>query len=167
MGLESKNMMIERFVSNELRGKELDDFQNLLMTDPTLNSDMELSKEIEEALQENDIISLREKLQRISMEEGYSEEKEIYQQSDTYFGLADEIARAVNLEVDNSDLNGLGNFLQILHIYNHANASKETIHEVYRPEEASTEIENEYLSAEDELLFGEIEMAVREKIFKI
>lgn len=160
---ESKYTMVERFVSEDLTGKDLDDFQNLLLSDPSLSKDIELSMEIEEALQENDIINLRKKLQMISVEEGYSEPKEVYQKLDTYFGLADEIDKAVNLDVDDSELSGLGNFLQKLHIYNHAKASKETIHEMYKPEEIISDNETEFLSAEDEQIFDEIHQAVKEK----
>ncbi len=160
---ESKYTMVERFVSEDLTGKDLDDFQNLLLADPSLSKDIELSMEIEQALQESDVINLRSKLQRISVEEGFSEPKEIYQKSDAYFGLADEIDQAVNLDVDDRELSGLGNFLQKLHIYNHAKASKETIHEMYRPEEVVADNETEFLSAEDEQLFDEVQLAVKEK----
>lgn len=163
MAPESKHTMVERFVSDELSGAELDNFQSLMLTDPSLSKDIELSLEVEEALSENDIINLRQKLQEISVREGFSEPKEIDTQSDAYFGLADEIEKVVNLDVEENGLNGFGNFLQKLHIFNHVTASKETVHEIYRPEEVISETDNEFLSAEDEMLFGEIEMAVGEK----
>lgn len=77
------------------------------------------------------------------------------------FDLADDKKEYVNLDMKDENLGHLGNFLQKLHLKNHIVSSKETIHELYRPEEEVVENEN-LLSQEDELLFAEIQQAVEE-----
>ena len=78
------------------------------------------------------------------------------------FDLADDKREYINLDVKDENLSQIGNFLQKLHLKNHTISSKETIHEVYRPEEEIAENENYLLSQEDELLFTEIQLAIAE-----
>ncbi|MCX6221858.1 MAG: hypothetical protein NTZ69_12825 [Bacteroidia bacterium] len=82
--------------------------------------------------------------------------------ADAYFGLSEELFNAVNLKVD-GESDEIGNYLQKLHIKNHSVSSKEVIHDLFTDEAAMIEMEHQLMSAEDEILFGEIRDAVAEK----
>ncbi len=78
------------------------------------------------------------------------------------FDLADEKKEYVNLDIRDENLDRIGNFLQKVHLRNHSVSSKETIHEVYRPEEEIIESESYLLSEEEELIFNDIQKAIAE-----
>jgi len=82
--------------------------------------------------------------------------------TDAYFGLSEELFNAVNLKVD-GERDEIGNYLQKLHIKNHSVSSKEVIHDLFTDEAAMLETEHQLMSAEDEILFGDIRDAVIEK----
>lgn len=54
--------IIEKYIDNELVGKELTDFKKLLSTDSSLQRDYNLSLEINNSLVEDDVMNLRETL---------------------------------------------------------------------------------------------------------
>ncbi len=56
---------IDEFLSGELSGADLIDFEKDLMVNPSLQKEVKLHKEIESALQENDILDLRNQLTNI------------------------------------------------------------------------------------------------------
>jgi hypothetical protein len=93
---------------------------------------------------------------------GISSSNEHLTDADAYFGLPEELFNPVNLNVDNEETE-LGNYLQKLHIKNHAVASKEVVHDLYTEKEKLTELDQQNMSAEDEILFEDIREAVTEK----
>jgi len=88
--------------------------------------------------------------------------KSLSQEDQIKFDLADDKREYVNLDMKDENLSHIGNFIQKLHLKNHSISEKETIHEVYRPEEEILENESYLLSQEDEILFEEIQHAVAE-----
>lgn len=147
----------------DLTEDELLEFQTLLSIDPTLAEDLRLSTEVEEALQERDILSLREELKNMARQTNITSGngKEHQEDADAYFGLSEEVANSVNLEVKEEDAD-IGNYLQQLHIKNHALVSKEIVHDLYT-EEVHAEPEHSAMPPEDESLFAEIRDAMAEK----
>jgi ethanolamine utilization protein EutP (predicted NTPase) len=87
---------------------------------------------------------------------------EVKKKEDIHFDLPDENKQYENLNIKDEDLDQTANFLQRLHLRNHSVALKETIHELYRPDEEIHEKDTDFLSEEDEILFGEIQKAVSE-----
>jgi tetratricopeptide (TPR) repeat protein len=124
--------------------------------------DEHLLSELEEALQEGDIISLRSQLKHLSTQTAMTSTQDNTQGTEAYFGLSEEVFNPVNLDLEGQELE-IGNYLQQLHIKNHTAASREIVHDLYTEDTEGVEIEFPQLSSEDELLFGEIREAVTEK----
>jgi len=56
---------VEEYIQNELRGSELMMFEDALSNDPELRTEYEFRKNVDSALQENDIMELRDQLDTI------------------------------------------------------------------------------------------------------
>lgn len=111
-----------------------DSLQNHLLRGRTLADEIKLAKELDDAMYE----------------------------SDACFGLSEEFSEPVNLQVDEQE-QAFGNYLQKLHLRNHSFASKEVVHDLFSEVEENVEMDDLVMSAEDELLFGELRDAVTEK----
>jgi tetratricopeptide (TPR) repeat protein len=148
--------LIEQYLNRELQGSELSEFSRRLVADAGLRSEIEMFREVEDANSEKDITELRENLSRIISAETTAK--------DPFFGLAEEISMVSDLEIEEGEIDSLGNSLQKLHLQNHQRSLSETVHDVYSSEEKEiADTENLMLSEEDEILFKEIEQAVSEK----
>jgi len=121
-----------------------------------------LLSELEEALQERDIISLRSQLKNLSTDSAMTSTEEYTQGTEAYFGLSEEVFNPVNLDLEGQELE-IGNYLQQLHIKNHTVASKEIVHDLYTEDTEAVETDHHHMSAEDEFLFEDIREAVTEK----
>jgi tetratricopeptide (TPR) repeat protein len=152
--------VIEKYVEGGLKGEKLKEFQQRLLTNPSVADEVQLSFEINEAIKEKDIMKIRKNLEKVAKDEGMSKKKNANE--DARFGLADEMEEFINLEIGDEDFGDIGNFLQKLHLRNHTIASKETIHEVYRKDEMISENDYELLSEEDELIISNVQQAVAE-----
>lgn len=154
-------------IADELPGGEYSQEEQGLLhqgeeVDSVFSGQEQLLSEVEEALQERDIISLRSQLKNLSTQSAMTTTQEQTQGREAYFGLSEEVFNAVNLDLEGQELE-IGNYLQQLHIKNHSTASREIVHDLYTEETESVETDHHELSAEDELLFGDIREAVTEK----
>src|ERR1039457_2840799 len=61
---------IDRFNNNELDGKELQEFQELLKYDPVLRSEVRLDKELNDMLQQEDLLALRKTIMKVRNDRG-------------------------------------------------------------------------------------------------
>jgi tetratricopeptide (TPR) repeat protein len=148
--------LIEQYLKGELHGDELLEFVGRLETDAEFRAEVEMFREVEDAISETDIAELRENLSRIISAETTAR--------DPFFGLAEEISKVSDFEVEEDEIDSFGNSLQKLHLQNHQRSLSETVHDVYSSEEEEiADADNMSLSEEDELLFKEIEQAVSEK----
>src|SRR5665647_1147036 len=111
-----------------------DSLQNHLLRDRTLADEIKLARELDEAMYV----------------------------SDACFGLSEEFAEPVSLQVDEQEQE-FGNYLQKLHLRNHSFASKEVVHDLFSEVEENVEMDELVMSAEDEQLFEELRDAVTEK----
>jgi len=157
-----RNIIVDRLDYKGLTEEELNEVQSVLVNDQSLTEEIRLSAEIDEALDEKDIMSLRSQLKNIINHTSDTSASEQLNDAEAYFGLSEEVVKPVNMHVDGYEPE-IGNYLQKLHIKNHALASKEVIHDLYSEMEGSQEIDHQMMSAEDELLFEEIQDAVTEK----
>ncbi len=157
-----RKIIVNRFVDSDLAGKELNVFQPDHRDDTAHEVDMELSAEVDEALMECDIIALRNQLKNISKTTENSSLNEHFADAEAYFGLSEEVFNPVNLNLDN-DESQVRNCLQKLHLKNHASASKEIVHDLFSEREETFELDNQFMSQEDELLFEDIKDAMAEK----
>lgn len=133
-----------------------------LIDDSTPAEDIQLYVEMEDALSELDIISLRNKLKDINKHTGVPSSDEHSMDAGAYFGLSEELFNPVRLSVENEG-NEIGNYLQKLHIKNYSIASKEQVHDLVTEGSDMVEMDHLLMSPEDEILFGEIKDAVTER----
>ncbi len=159
---EKRNRIAGRQDNEGLTRDELENIQHVAQGDSADTEDIRLTREIEEALQEGDIISLRSQLKNLITQSAMTTAEEYTKGTEAYFGLSEEVFNAVNLEMDDQDLE-IGNYLQKLHIKNHTVASKEIVHDLFTEDQDVAETDFQQLSVEDELLFEEIRDAVTEK----
>jgi len=61
------NEEIDKYINNELRGSHLKRFENSLYRDPELMEEYKLQKEVNNALKENEVMSLRAQLNEINV----------------------------------------------------------------------------------------------------
>jgi hypothetical protein len=157
-----RSKIVERFVDNDFSEEEQNEFQSILLNDPTLGEDIRLSAEIDEALLERDIILLRSQLEKINKQMAITSGNEHPTVADACFGLPEEVFNPVNLEVTSEEPE-VGNYLQQLHIKNHTVASKEVVHDLFSEIEGTLELDYQLMAPEDELLFEDIGAAMAEK----
>ena len=63
--MKNHNLIIEKFIENELDGEQLKWFQEQLRTNPHFVKQYKLHLEVNEAIKENNVMELREKLDKI------------------------------------------------------------------------------------------------------
>ena len=154
--------IVNGFLDSDLAGEELNNFQLDQGGDTAQQEDLVLFAEIDEALHECDIIALRKQLKNISKTTENSSLNEHFTDAEAYFGLSEEVFNPVNLNTDNEE-SQVRNYLQKLHLKNHASASREIVHDLFSEGEETLEFDNQFMSQEDELLFEDITDAMAEK----
>lgn len=153
---------IGKYLDAELAQAELREFELQLEADTDLADELNLHMEVEQALGEKEIASLRENLNRIVLNQ--SENKN--STTDTFsFGLAEELASCQNLGLQglSEGMLNLGHSFPKIHLYQHKIAGKETIHQFYK-DQAGTSHEGEEttFSAYEEELFEQVQQALEE-----
>lgn len=140
--------------------------RTVLVDGHTLGEDFSLYQDIEEALQEKEIMTLRSQLKKLKdmndQAGGVSDKNEHTMYAEACFGLPEEIYNPVSLSVDFEEYE-IGNYLQKLHIKNHVFASKEVVHDFISEDHELSETDHEMLSAMDEMIFEDIRQAAGEK----
>jgi len=133
-----------------------------LIDDVTPPEDIQLLIEIEDAVGEKEIISLRNTLKNLNTHTGLNSSDEHSMDAEAFFGLAEELFNPASMNVD-VEGNEIGNYLQKLHIKNHSISSKEQVHDLLAEGVDMIEMDNQLMSPDDEILFGEIKDAVIER----
>ncbi|HSQ86092.1 MAG TPA: hypothetical protein VLM43_15380, partial [Desulfobacterales bacterium] len=162
---------IDKYLSQELTGDELREFNAELIANPELEEDIELLQEVEQAIQENEVMALRAKLQSIaaSQNENTAQDAELVEEvMQSYdFELSEDLSSFNEFKepVTINDLKAFAESLPILHLAQHKKAEKENIHQFYKEQgQASVSSEEEFmLTPQDEAIFKEIEDALSEK----
>ncbi len=158
----TRSKILEKFADSSFSDDELIEFQSILRNDPMLAEDIKLFEEVDDALRERDILLLRSQLKNIINKTAITPENGHPADADAYFGLSEEVFNAVNLEAQSEGME-FGNYLQKLHLKNHAVASKEVVHDLFSATEGIAEEDSQRLSPDDELLFEDVVDAVTEK----
>lgn len=152
-----------RFLDAELSNGELSEFKAQLEVDSELAEELNLHTEMQKALSEAEVISLRSKLARIVQNQPDSDSN--IRPDSFSFELSDELASLQNLDhsVYDEDILNFDHSFPKIHLYQHKIAGKENIHQFYK-EQGQTEdtTENESFSPYDEALFCDIQSAVEE-----
>ena len=162
---DTHNRITEESPRGVHTGEESDLSRSILVDEHTSEQDVGLYQEIEDALNEKEIMTLRSQLKKLrDMNDpaGVSAMNEHTTYAEACFGLPEEIYNPVSLSVDFEEFE-IGNYLQKLHIKNHVFASKEVVHDFISEEHEMSETEQDMLSAMDELIFEDIRQASAEK----
>lgn len=153
-----------RFLDGELSGEELSQFRAQLEIDSDLAEELSLHVEMQKALSEAEVISLRSKLGRIFQNQSDSGDT---RSADAFsFGLSDELSSFDNLDglLYDDEIFNIGHSFPKIHLYQHKIAGKENIHQFYKEQgQGEAAGENESLSASDEALLSDIQHAVQER----
>jgi len=159
---------IDRFLSQELTGDELKEFNAEMAISPEIEEEILLHQEIEAAVAETDITELRGNLQAIMEQEKTQSENHIVAESSEYsFELSEDLSsfKEFKSSVNISDIISFAQSLPKLHLAQHKVAEKENIHQYYKEqfEEKNASEEEFELTPQDEAIFAEVEKAMAER----
>lgn len=159
--------LINRYLNEELTEPEARELEKEIQSNPGLAAELNFHLEVERAVQEKDVASLRENMNMIIHEQkSAAPEKEELIMSEAYsFGLAEEINTYNNfkasLKLD--DILNFNHSFPKIHLYQHFIAAKENIYQFYKEQQDHAyskefEIETPF----DDALFEEIQDAITE-----
>ncbi len=157
---------IDKYLNNELTQPELSELELEMTFNSDLTEEMNLHIDVQQAVQEKDIVSLRETLNSITGHQGISKNSEEYIFSDAFnFGLAEELSSANNFsnKVNAEDLINFTHSFPKIHLYQHIVAAKENIYQFYKEQnEQSSSQDQESYSPFENALFEDIQNAIEE-----
>lgn len=150
----------DKYINMELQNSDLIEFESQLIIDNELAQEVNLHKDIENAIQEKNIISLRQNLKNI-----VSDNQDNIAYQNYSFELTDELISFDNLE--SGAITGkniiIDHSFPKIHIYQHKIAGNENLHQFYKEQSNKEESIEEYFDQIDEKLFSEIQLALEEK----
>lgn len=157
----------DKYLNSELTLPELKEFETQLGIDSDLNEEINLHLDVEQAMGEQDIISLRNTLNQIvqnQTESAYTENISVF---DSFsFGLTEEFSsqKGSNAQLNPNDIFNFGHSFPKIHLYQHIIAGKENIHQFYKEQFETNSVSNEEsgFSQIEEELFADIQNALEE-----
>lgn len=154
---------IDRYLDAELTQPELSELESQMAIDSDLADELNLHLDVQQAINENDIISLRNNLNKIAHNQSDTENINVF---DSFsFGLSEELSSWENLnhQINAEAISNLEHSFPKIHLYQHKIAGKENIHQFYKEQlDSNTVSEDESFSAYEENLFSEIQNALEE-----
>ena len=153
---------IDRFLSGEMTSGEEEKFKAELEMDPELQDELNLNKQVEDAVRETDIMALRDQLHQLDTPPGKAHP--VIKSKQYSFSLREDLSsfKMMTQPVSVHDVALFDEGLPILHLVQHHIAEKENIYELYR-ELPDTISEDILLSSADQLIMDDIEDAMDEK----
>ena len=157
----------DKYLNSELTLPELKEFEIQLEIDSDLNEEINLHLDVEQAMCEQDIISLRNTLNQIVQNQTESASNENISVFDSFsFGLTEEFSshKSSNAQFNPDDIFNFGHSFPKIHLYQHKIAGKENIHQFYKEQFETNSVSNEEsgFSAFEEELFADIHNALEE-----
>ena len=166
---KNKIELIDKYLSGELTGDALSEFNAELTYNSDLAEEIKLQQEIQEAIRETDITNLRDNLKNIINKE-QSTENEVhmdYEEQTFSFELSEELSsfKEFNQPVNLSDLANFSQSLPKIHLAQHNIASKENIHQFYKEQQEQSSVSDEEftLTPMDEAIFEDVQATLEEK----
>lgn len=158
---------IDKYLNSELNEAELSELEYNLRFNSDLVEEHDLQLDVQHAIQEQDIISLRESINQITSNQGTTCAGREPNTSNSFnFGLAEEITSTSNFQesVQMEDILEFTHSFPKVHLYQHLMAAKENIYQFYKEqqEEHSSKREKVSHSTMEDELFEEIQMAMQE-----
>ncbi|MFV0376452.1 MAG: tetratricopeptide repeat protein [Mangrovibacterium sp.] len=160
---------IDRYLNQDLTGDELGEFISEIASNPDIEAELNLHREVEAAVSEGDIVALRDKLNHLYKQEQHSNEEGCA--TDECLGYNFELSEDISSikefmsPVSISDILNFAQSLPKMHLAQHKVAEKENIHHYYKEQLAkdNTPDEEFMLSPDDEMLINHVEQAIAEK----
>lgn len=156
----------DKYLNSELTQLELREFDIQMENDSNLAEELKLHQEVEQAMCEQDIISLRSNLTQIvqnKTDRVYNEKISVF---DSFsFGLSEEFSAHSKLDkyLDSEEIFNFGHSFPKIHLYQHQIAGKENIHQFYKEQFESGSVNDQgSFSSFDEELFLEVQNALEE-----
>ncbi len=157
---------IDKYINNELTESELTELELEMRFNSDLAEEFSLQMDVQIAVQEQDIISLREKMNKITNDQIITNNDGEFVISDSFnFELAEEFTSANNLNsrINIEDISNIAHSFPKIHLYQHLLAAKENIYQFYKEQHDHDSInETETYSPMDDALFEDIKNAVQE-----
>ena len=157
----------DKYLNSELTLPELKEFEIQLEIDSDLNEEVNLHLDVEQAMCEQDIISLRHTLNQIVQNQTENASIENISVFDSFsFGLTEEFSsqKSSNAQFNPDDIFNFGHSFPKIHLYQHQIAGKENIHQFYKEQFETNSVSNEEsgFSPFEEELFADIQNALEE-----
>lgn len=157
----------DKYLNREMTASELGEFELQLEIDSDLADELNLHLDVEQAMGEQDIISLRSNLNQIVQSQADQVLIENISIFDSFsFGLSEEFSSHKNLNrpVSIEDMLDFGHSFPKIHLYQHQIAGKENTHQFYKEQFESDSLSGEdlYDSPYEEELFDDIQSALGE-----
>ena len=157
---------IDKYLNNELTEAELSELELELKLNSDLSEEINLHLDIQQAVQEQDIVSLRENLNKITANQTVTEKTNEFSYSDSFnFGLTEELSSAQNFNhtVNIEDIINFSHSFPKIHLYQHNIAAKENIHQFYKEQnESGSSHDEESNTPLEDALFEDIKNALEE-----
>ena len=164
----------DKYLNTELTQPELSEFELQMEIDSDLAEELNLQLDVEQAMCEQDIISLRNNLNQIvqNQTENTYNENNISVFDSFSFGLSEEFSSHKNLnsQLSSEDIFNFEHSFPKIHLYQHNVAGKENLHQFYKEQSDSDSVieDASTFSQYEEDLFIDIQNALEENdIFDI
>lgn len=154
---------IDKYLDAELTQPELREFEIQTEIDFDLADELKLHLDVEQALGEHDVTSLRENLNQIIQNQPDTEKINVFDSFN--FGLSEELSSYKNLDqqVNSENMLNFGHSFPKIHLYQHKIAGKENIHQFYKEQFDSNSVSEERsFTPYEEELFTDIQNALEE-----
>ena len=157
----------DKYINSELTQPELSEFEAQLNVDSDLADELILHREVEQAMCELDIASLRNNLNQIVQNKTENAINKNISVFDSFsFGLSEEYASLKNLNGQTypDETYNFGHSFPQIHLYQHNIAGKENVHQFYKEQaglDSSTQDDLVFNKFEEEL-FTDIQHALEE-----
>lgn len=157
----------DQYINSEMTQPELREFEIRLEIDSDLADELNLHLDVEQAIDEADVISLRNNLNQIVQ----NRNDLVYNQNigvinSFSFGLSDEFSSHKNLNsrITTEDIFNFGHSFPKIHLYQHNVAGKENIHQFYKEQFNSNTVNDSEsgFSQFDEEIFMDVQNALEE-----
>jgi hypothetical protein len=158
--------LINRYLNEELSEPEARELERQIASNPDLAAELKFHLEVEQAVQEKDIASLRDNMTRIVHHQNPDVTDDEFIGSEHYsFELAEDLSSLNNLKASMKfdDIINYNHSFPKIHLYQHLLAAKENIYQFYKEQQDQLhKKEYENLTPDDEALFNEIQDALTE-----
>ncbi|HEY3371347.1 MAG TPA: hypothetical protein VGK10_10890 [Prolixibacteraceae bacterium] len=159
--------IIDKYLNNELTAQELKELEQKMEYNSDLVDEFNLQFNIQQAIQEQDIVSLRENMCKITSHQPISSNEQESPVFDSFnFGLAEEITDHPNFNTP-INIDNINEFTQTfpkIHLYQHLVAAKENIYQFYKEqqEQHNSKKDLDSFSQMENDLFDEVKNAMQE-----